>query len=337
MTPLRAGIIGCGWFGRVHMERLSEISGVYVTALSDPSLEAAQALASKAEAHQIDPEQGNITTYIDAQEMLAHPNLDFVVIASPNKHHVPQILAALGKGLNVLCEKPLTLIPEEVAQVDNAMKASGKRVAIAYQSRYRRTARLLKAALDSGKWGRITAINIFAGEDWNTPNVGTWRHDPERCPGGYFGDANGHQLDMLFWLTGLQPQEVKATMDTCGTRVPLMTWGQAALTGENGSQNSVPMVFHFVGIAHQWREEIAIQTERADFLIRDTVAYWTDGSKPFAPLTESELGLTEPLVDDTPDSAFVASLRGADLIVSEPISVSPVLNFTLMALADAGF
>ncbi len=337
MTPLRAGIVGCGWFGRVHLERLSEISGVYVTALSDPFLEAAQVLARKAAAHQIDPAQGKVATYARALEMFAHPKLDFVVIASPNKHHVPQILAALAQGLHVLCEKPLTLIPEEVTQVDAAMKASGKRVAIAYQSRYRRNARLLKAALDSGKWGKIVAVNIFGSEDWKTPNIGTWRHDPERCPGGYFGDANGHQLDMLFWLTGLQPREVHATMDTCGTRVPLMTWGQATLTEADNTQQTIPMVFNFVGIARHWREEIAIQTERADFLIRDTVALWTDGNKPFAPLTESDLETASPLIDDTPDSAFVATLRGANLIVSEPLSVNPVLNFTRMALADAGF
>lgn len=337
MTPLRAGIVGCGWFGRVHLERLGEILGVYVTALSDPILESAQALASKAAAHQIDPAQGNIATYADPHEFFAHPNLDFVIIASPNKHHVPQIFAALEKGLHVLCEKPLTLIPEEVIQVNNAMKLSGKRVAVAYQSRYRRTARLLKTALDSGKWGKIMTVNIFGSEDWFTPNVGTWRHDPERCPGGYFGDANGHQLDMLFWLTGLQPKEVHATMDTCGTRVPLMTWGQATLNSANNSQPTVPMVFHFVGVARHWREEIVIQTERADFLIRDTVALWTEGSKPFAPLTEADLGLAEPILDDTPDSAFVSTLRGQNLIVSEPLSVNPVLNFTLMALSDAGF
>ena len=338
MSELRAGIIGCGWFGRVHLERLAEISGVYVAALSDPNLEAAQELTGKAVPSQIDPGQGNVAAYADFHELLAHPGLDFVVIASPNKHHVPQILAALNKGLHVLCEKPLTLIPDEVNAVNEAMKKSGKRVAIAYQSRYRRTARLLKAALDSGKWGKIKAVNIFGSEDWNTPNVGTWRHDPERCPGGYFGDANGHQLDMLFWLTGLHASEVKASMDTCGTRVPLMTWGQAALTTQNGtSEETIPMVFQFVGIARRWREEIVIQTECADFLIRDTVAFFADENTPLTPLTEELLELTSPVVDDTPDSAFVATLRGEEKIVSEPLSVNPVLHFTLMALADAGF
>lgn len=337
MKELRAGIIGCGWFGRVHLERLSEISGVFVTALSDPTLESAQELAHKAAPHQIDPAQGNIAAYADFHELLAHPNLDFVVIASPNKHHVPQILAALEKGLHVLCEKPLTLIPEEVSQVNTAMEASGKRVAIAYQSRYRRTARLLKTALDSGKWGKIVAVNIFGSEDWKTPNIGTWRHDPERCPGGYFGDANGHQLDMLFWLTALHATEVRATMDTCGTRVPLLTWGQATLTAQSSASSEIPMVFQFIGVARRWREEIVIQTERADLLIRDTVAYYSEGSAPMTLLTEDVLGLTSPVVDDTPDSAFVATLRGEDKIVSEPLSVNPVLNFTLMALADAGF
>jgi predicted dehydrogenase len=335
MTSLKAGIIGCGWFGRVHLERLGELADVYVTALSDPVAEAANTLAAKALPSQIDPQAGKVAVYTDYRELLQHPDLDFVVIASPNKWHVEQILAALAQGLHILCEKPLTLVSEEVAQVHDAMTAAGKRVAVAYQSRYRRTARLLKHALDSGKWGRVTAVNIFACEDWVTPNVGTWRHDPERCPGGYFGDANGHQLDLLFWLTGLQAKTVHAQMDNCGTRVPLMTWGHAALTPQIGEGSDVPLLFHFIGTAHHWHEEIVLQTERADFLIRDTVVHWTDGSKPLSPLTEADLDLTEPLTDDTPDSAFVATLRGESLIVSEPLSVRPVMEFTLSALASA--
>lgn len=335
MQTLRAGIIGCGWFGRVHLERLGELPDVYVTALSDPLAESAQMLAAKALPSQIDPKAGSIAVYEDYRELLQHPELDFVVIASPNKWHIEQILAALEQGLHVLCEKPLTLVPDEVTQVHDAMTAAGKQVAVAYQSRYRRTARLLKHALDSGKWGKVTAVNIFACEDWVTPNVGTWRHDPERCPGGYFGDANGHQLDMLFWLTDLHAKTVHAHMDNCGTRVPLMTWGHATLTPQNGSEGEIPLLFHFIGTAHHWHEEIVLQTERADFLIRDTTVYWTDGSKPLALLTEDDLDLTTLIVDDTPDSAFVATLRGASLIVSEPLTVRPVMEFTLAALADA--
>jgi predicted dehydrogenase len=336
---LRAGIIGCGWFGRVHVERLSELSGVAVCAVSDPDEAARQKLAELVPAQIRDPQSPDVAIYADYQELLRHEGLDFVVIASPNRWHVPQLLAALENELHVLCEKPLTLLPDEVTQAVAATERSGKIVAVAYQSRYRRDSRLLRLALQSGSFGRVTSIVAYAGEDWVTPNVGTWRHDPARCPGGYFGDANSHQLDLLFWLTGLEAETVRATMETRGTPVPIVNYGEARLTPTNHHQppttSFVPFVFTFVGDAHRWREEISIHTERADFVLRDTKLLWTDGAKPLAPLTESDLGLAEMVETDTPDSAFVTALRGGVTVVSAPETVWPVLRFTLAALASA--
>lgn len=346
--PLRAGIIGCGWFGRVHVERLSEIPGVAICAVSDPSEEASQKLAEFVPLQTRNPETAEVATYADYEELLKHPGLDFVVIASPNKWHVKQILAALEQNLHVLCEKPLTMIPDEVTQVAEATERSGKIVAIAYQSRYRRDSRLLRDALQSGKWGRITSIDVFSSEDWITSNVGTWRHDPARCPGGYFGDANGHQLDMLFYVTGLEAESLRATMENRGTPVPMVTWGEARLRPQEGpttlpdtqhqtpeASASVPFTFTFVGDARHWREEISIQTERADFVIRNTKLLWTDSTAALRPFTESDLGLTESVETDTPDSAFVRALRGGEPVVSAPRTVWPVLRFTLAALASA--
>lgn len=335
-TPVHFGIVGCGWFGRVHVERLSEISNVCVAAVCDPEPGAAQKLALQVPAH-LRPEAG-VAVYTDVDALLAHPGLHAVSINSPNRWHVPQILAALQQGLHVLCEKPLTLVPDEVTQVVTATQAADRVVAVAYQSRYRRDARLLRLALQSGKWGRVTSVSVFACEDWVTPNVGTWRHDPARCLGGYFGDANGHQLDALFWMTQLEPMQVRATMEKRGTLVPIVTWGEARLRAQNTEQiaSGIPMTFMFVGDARQWREEIAIQTEGADWVMRDTRLWWTDGIAELTPFTEADLGLVEALTTDTPDAAFAAALRGGEPVASAPETVGPVLHFTLAALESTG-
>ena len=80
---LRAGIIGCGWFGRVHVERLSAIPGVLISALSDPSVEAMEILSGKVPSTTADP--AGVANYTDYLALLQHPGLDFVVIASPNR------------------------------------------------------------------------------------------------------------------------------------------------------------------------------------------------------------------------------------------------------------
>jgi predicted dehydrogenase len=333
LPPISFGISGCGWFGGVHVERLSKIPNVRIAAVTDPNPEAAQRLADAVPEH-ARPE-GGVAVYTDYADFIAHAKLDAVSINSPNRWHVEQLVTALGAGLHVLCEKPLSLIPAEVAQAVEMTQTSGKIVAVSYQSRYRREGRLLRHALQSGRFGKITSMTALAGENWVTPNIGTWRHDPARCPGGYFGDANSHQLDLMFWLTGLsvQPDTVRATMEHRGTPVPIVNYGEAKLSGELGTD--VPFVFSFVGDAHRWRQELVIITEEADFIYRDGTLLWTHNHHQDT-LKEEDLGLAEAITTVTPDDAFVAALRGGEPVVSAPETVWPVLNFTLSALAAAG-
>ena len=331
---LRFGMIGCGALGLVHAERLSAIPGVQVAALSDPSQTAMQNVAAHPAVRQPLPQ------FTDYREMLAATELDAVCISSPNRLHVEQLLASLERGLHVLCEKPLSLYPQEVTQVVEAARSSGRVVAIAYQSRYRRDSRILRQALQSGRWGRISSVNIFSSEDWITPNVGTWRHDPARCPGGFFADANGHQLDLLFWVTDMQAVGVYAKIEQRGTPIPIATWGDARLVPQGTTKSTdltgAPLLsFNFVGDARHWHEEITIHTERADFVMRDTHLLWTDGSVPLGPFPATEM--TAEGMPDLPDTAFVWALQNNRSVLSPPESVWPVLNFTRETLKVAGY
>ena len=331
---LRFGMIGCGALGLVHAERLNAIPGVQVAALSDPSQPAMQHVTTELAS------TSSIPQFTDYREMLAKAELDAVCISSPNRLHVEQLLASVERGLHVLCEKPLSLSPAEVTQVVAATKRTGRVVAVAYQSRYRRDARILRQALQSGKWGRITSVHIFSTEDWITPNVGTWRHDPARCPGGFFADANGHQLDLLFWVTNMAATDVHAKIEQRGTPIPIATWGDARLIPQgaatNGTDHDAPLLsFNFVGDARHWHEEITIHTERADFTMRDTHLLWTDGSTGLTNFPETEM--TAEGMPDLPDTAFVWAIQNGQPVLSAPESVWPVLNFTREALAVAGY
>ncbi|HLV81458.1 MAG TPA: Gfo/Idh/MocA family oxidoreductase [Chthonomonadaceae bacterium] len=344
---LRGGIIGCGALGKVHALRLNSLPGVQIVALSDPDTAAMQGVA---EAMAAESPGAPAATFADYRDLLAQDSLDFVCINSPNKWHVEQLLASVERGRHVLCEKPLSMVPAEVRQVVEATQASGRLVAIAYQSRYRRDARILRRALYSGKWGRVTSVSIYSCEDWVTPNVGTWRHDPARCPGGFFVDANGHQLDLLFWLTGLEAMWVRATTETRGTPVPMTTWGEARLRVQSPQstadplpeaiasrvpEEGIPFTFTFVGDGHHWSEEFRITTERADFVIRNTRLLFTQGGGPLGPFPEADIDPDIADLPDLPDTGFIAALRGGPPITTPPETVWPVLRFTLAALASA--
>lgn len=256
----------------------------------------------------------------DHRELLDAP-LEAVCIASPDTHHVRQVLDSLAAGKHVLCEKPLTRSESELRDVIEARDSTDLVVAMTYQRRYDAAHRTMRQRILSGEFGRVTAVTVYNSEDWITPNRGTWRHDPERCPGGFFYDASGHQLDMVMWATGLSPATVAATVSCAGTRVPIRVWGVAELAGE------VPMTFHFIGDGHAWREQINIHCERMDFIVENYRPKWIEDGKPVEIVPESStLGA---------DAEFVGMIRGELPNPAPPDELWPVLRFTNAALESA--
>jgi predicted dehydrogenase len=310
---MRVGIIGCGALGVIHAQRFDAIPGVAVTALSDPI----QANMARAAASIRTPD---VLQTDDYREIL-DSGLDVVCIASPDRFHVPQVMDALAANLHVLCEKPLTPDPEALEAVIASMEEVDRHVALTYPRRYDTGIRRMRDEVLSGKWGRVTSVTAYNAEDWITPNIGTWRHDPAVCPGGMFYDASGHQLDSLMWVTGLRGEKVWAETDNRGTPNVMFSRGQATLTG------GVPLSFTFVGDAHKWREQINIHCEKVDFVIENGRAFVTRDNTlaPLAPPDDAE----------TADEAFVKLVRGAGPNWAPPSDVWPVLTFTAAALESA--
>src|ERR1041385_2173049 len=119
LHELRAGIIGTGFIGPVHIEALKRL-GVQVTAICG-SEKGAKAAAAKWGIPEV---YGNY----DYRAMLRSPNVDVVHITSPNKVHVEQSMAALQVGKHVICEKPLGMTTKETAKVVKAVAKPGRPV-----------------------------------------------------------------------------------------------------------------------------------------------------------------------------------------------------------------
>jgi predicted dehydrogenase len=310
-NSLRIAIIGCGALGKVHALRFAAMDGVCVAGLYDESWEAIDNVNLA-----LSP---SLPDYIGNFDRRVLPkDFDAVCIATPDALHVSQALDALDAGLHVLCEKPLTPDESELDEVLAARDRAEKKIALTYPRRYDASMRRLREEILSGRWGAVTTVTAYNAEDWITPNGGTWRHDPEITPGGFFYDASGHQLDTIFWVTGLEGRSVQAKLDLCGSEVPLKVWGTAELT------NGAPFTFCFVGDARMWREQINIHCERRDFAILNGKAYGqVDGQ--MVPLASDEQ-------DETADECFVKLIRDDGPNWSPLEDFRPVLRFTQAAL-----
>src|SRR6188508_2755992 len=143
---LRAGVIGTGFIGPVHIEALKRL-GVQVTAICGSTKNA----RATAEMWGIPEVYGDY----DYRAMLRSPNVDVVHITSPNRVHVEQSIAALAAGKHVICEKPLGMTSEETARCVEAAAKSDRVFAVNYMCRTFAAVLQMRAMVQRGELGRI--------------------------------------------------------------------------------------------------------------------------------------------------------------------------------------
>jgi len=150
------GVIGTGGRGR-YVSTVFQKLGAQCVALCDvyqPYLELARKDAPEAK------------TYVDYNELLAQTGIDFVLIASPDHQHCPNLLAALAAGKDAYLEKPMSHSLEESQRMIRAVRSSNRIVQIGMQRRSAPVIHRAKALIDAGILGRISLVKPLW--NWNT-------------------------------------------------------------------------------------------------------------------------------------------------------------------------
>jgi predicted dehydrogenase len=207
LAHLRAGLIGTGFIGPVHVEALKRL-GVQVTAVCG-STSSARALADRWGIPEI---YGDY----DYKTLLASPNVDVVHITSPNKVHVEQSLAALKAGKHVVCEKPLGMTTKETARVVTAAAKSDRIFAVNYMCRFVPAVLQMRAMAQRGDLGQIIHVQGHFFQDWLLKATDyNWRLLSSE--GGRLravGDIGTHWIDAVSFILGDHVESVFATLET---------------------------------------------------------------------------------------------------------------------------
>jgi predicted dehydrogenase len=232
---LKLGLIGCGWYGMVDVEAAFKVGGVELLALCD--VDSAHLEESAAKVEQLQGRRPK--TFANYEELLDEDGLEAVIIATPPHWHALQFIAALARGLDVYCEKPLAYdIREGQAMVAAAEKA-GRVVQVGFQRRQSPAIRAVRDYIQEGGPGRIVQveaqINYQAGMrdatpqdppatlDWDqwcgpapklpySPNIGhfAWRLEKEYGH-GHLVDWGIHLIDATRYILGeTSPKSVEA-------------------------------------------------------------------------------------------------------------------------------
>ncbi|MFM7607156.1 MAG: Gfo/Idh/MocA family protein [Prosthecobacter sp.] len=203
---LRAGIIGSGFIGPVHIEALRRI-GVKVTAICGS--ERARDVAAQWEIPRV-------FTGHDFQSLVTSTEVDVVHITSPNRHHHAQSLAALAAGKHVICEKPLAMTTRETSEIVEAARSSGKVFAVNYNVRFCPAVLQMRAVAQRGDLGEIIHVNGSYMQDWLLKETDyNWRVlASESGELRAVGDIGTHWLDTVGFILGSPVTELLADLST---------------------------------------------------------------------------------------------------------------------------
>ncbi|PRX21904.1 Gfo/Idh/MocA family protein [Actinoplanes italicus] len=190
---MRVGILGCGRIARNHVAALRAVDGVEVAAVADTVPGRAHAFA---DAHGIPYASEDV-------DLLLESGLDAVTVCTPHAAHEAGVLAAARHGVHVLCEKPIAVDLAQAHRMIAAAGDAGIRFGVVFQRRFWPAAQRIRAALDDGRLGTLTAGGIVARLNrdaayYAEPGRGTRAAEG----GGVLITQVIHHIDLLQWYLG---------------------------------------------------------------------------------------------------------------------------------------
>ena len=151
--------------------------------------------------------------YDSAEALLEAGRLsDVLVIATQDRQHVKQAIAAMRLGYDLILEKPISPDLKECVEIEQVAKETKRKVVVCHVLRYTPFYRTLKEILDRDEIG--TAVSINAVENvgyWHQAHSfvrGNWRSSDETSP--MILQKSSHDLDLYPWLTGKRYERVSS-------------------------------------------------------------------------------------------------------------------------------
>ncbi|MFF3560919.1 Gfo/Idh/MocA family protein [Streptomyces sp. NPDC002574] len=235
MKPIGVGIIGgstSGWAAISHLPAVTASPAYELRAVSTSRRSSAEAAAARY----------GVAAYDNHRELLAHPDIDLVVVAVKVSEHLELLSAAIEAGKHVYSEWPLGNGLAEAQYLTDLAEKAGVRSVIGTQGRYAPQVRYAKDLIDDGYVGRVIGTTMVgSGMVWG-PEVAT------RQAAYFYDNANGatpltspfsHAVDPLNHILGdfesltanLVVGRTEARVTADGGTVPITAPDQVAVIG----------------------------------------------------------------------------------------------------------
>jgi predicted dehydrogenase len=194
MEQVRIGIIGTSyWVDEFHLPILQNYPNALVQSLCGRNQARAEELAHKF---------GVAKTFTDYRQMLDDENLDAVIICTPEDEHYPMTMAALDKGLHVLCEKPMAFTAEEAYEMLHKAEKMKVKHMVNFTMRCIPHFQYLKTLMESKYIGKPYHAHFHWLSGWHPDREDyTWYYDPKHSHGAA-SELGVHMIDQARWYLG---------------------------------------------------------------------------------------------------------------------------------------
>jgi predicted dehydrogenase len=243
---LRLAVIGGGpgsFIGAMHRQsaRLDDRYEIVTGILSsdpDKSKQSAQELGFAS-----DRQYANVIEMLEV-EVARKDGIDAVAIMTPNDSHYDYSVAALDRGIDVICDKPMTNTIEEAESLHKKVQETGLVFCLTHNYTGYPMVRQAKAMVMDGQLGTIRLVQVEyvqggKADEEKTFSPDNWKFDPLRGgPSRVMGDIGTHAHNLTRFITGLEVDEVAAEIGAIVPNRIIDDFGGALLRFDNGARGS---------------------------------------------------------------------------------------------------
>ncbi|MEZ6066033.1 MAG: Gfo/Idh/MocA family oxidoreductase [Planctomycetaceae bacterium] len=221
------GVVGTGMIAGFHAKALGAIPDARLVGAFDTAAERAEKFAA---------EQG-CSAYSDLDAMLANRDIDVITICTPSGAHRDPAVAAARAGKHVLVEKPLEITLARCDDIIDACVEAGVLCGAILPSRFTPANMALKAAIDAGRFGRLTLGDTYV-KWWRSQayyDQGGWRGTWKLDGGGAYMNQAIHNVDLLQWFMGDVTEVCGLTSTLAHERIEVEDVGTAIVRFKSGA------------------------------------------------------------------------------------------------------